>query len=39
VVYAVAAEYLTQGQMHRNSAAIDAELLELMKTAKLEAVL
>jgi hypothetical protein len=38
VVYAVAADYLTQDQIHRNSAKIDDELLELMKTAKLEAV-
>jgi len=38
VVYAVAADYLAQDQVHRNSARIDDELLELMKTAKLEAV-
>jgi hypothetical protein len=38
VVYAVASDYLTQDQIHRNSAKIDGELLALMKTAKLEAV-
>jgi hypothetical protein len=38
VVYAVAVDYLTPGQEHRNSAKIDDELLELMKSAKLEAV-
>jgi hypothetical protein len=38
VVYAVAADYLTPDQDHRNSAEIDDELMELMKTAKLEAV-
>ena len=38
VVYAVAADYPTQNQDHRNSAKIDDELLELMKTAKLETV-
>lgn len=38
VVYAVAADYRTQDQIRRNSAKIDDELLELMKTAKLEAV-
>ncbi len=38
VVYAVAADYQTQDQIHRNTAKIDAELLELMKTAKFEAV-
>jgi hypothetical protein len=38
VVYAVAADYLTQDHVHLNSAKIDNELLELMKTAKLEVV-